>query len=196
MKAHGGVTNRLKKLICLARAAPIAFARNAVGYPGDIFIHRDLRCGLRVATGATDRFVGRAGPGEDCAHPRERRGHWVRSTLRSMARMSSILMRDRVTTGGVPPGHITLIASLSWDIGQYKYEFNAVAGKTYAFELSRRGEHLAAGILFGLSGPCRRDHRQRRAIGRVQDHTGSVRLDQCKPGPYSRSPCAVKNFSP
>jgi hypothetical protein len=55
-------------------------------------------------------------------------------------------------TGGVPPGHITLIASLSWDIGQYKYEFNAVAGKTYAFELSRRGEHLAAGILFGLSG--------------------------------------------
>ena len=55
-------------------------------------------------------------------------------------------------TGGVPPGHVTLTASLSWDIGQYKYEFNAAPGKSYAFELSRRVEHLAAGILFGLSG--------------------------------------------
>jgi hypothetical protein len=68
-------------------------------------------------------------------------------------------------TGGLRPGHVTLTATLSWDIGQYKYEFNAVAGKTYAFELSRRGEHLAAGILFGLSGLV--DDRQRRAIGRV-----------------------------
>jgi hypothetical protein len=55
-------------------------------------------------------------------------------------------------TGGVPPGHVTLTATLSWDIGQYKVEFNAVAGKTYKFQLSRRGEHLAAGILFGLAG--------------------------------------------
>lgn len=55
-------------------------------------------------------------------------------------------------TGGVPPGHVTLTATLSWDIGQYKYEFNAVAGKTYVFQLSRRGEHLAAAILFGLPG--------------------------------------------
>lgn len=55
-------------------------------------------------------------------------------------------------TGGVPPGHVTLTATLSWDIGQYKVEFNAVAGKTYKFELSRRGEHLAAAILFGLPG--------------------------------------------
>jgi hypothetical protein len=55
-------------------------------------------------------------------------------------------------TGGVPPGHVTLTATLSWDIGQYKVEFNAVAGKTYKFLLSRRGEHLAAAILFGLPG--------------------------------------------
>jgi hypothetical protein len=39
-------------------------------------------------------------------------------------------------TGGIPAGHVTLIATLSLDIGQYKYEFNAVAGKTYAFQLS------------------------------------------------------------
>ena len=55
-------------------------------------------------------------------------------------------------TGGVPAGHVTLTATLSLDIGQYKYEFNAVAGKTYAFQLSRRGEHMAAAILFGLPG--------------------------------------------
>ena len=53
----------------------------------------------------------------------------------------------QIYTGGVPPGHVTLTATLSWDIGQYKVEFNAVAGKTYKFELSRRGEYLAAAIL-------------------------------------------------
>jgi hypothetical protein len=55
-------------------------------------------------------------------------------------------------TGGVPPGHVTLTATLSWDIGEYSVEFNAAPAKTYAFQLSRRGEHLAAGILFGLPG--------------------------------------------
>jgi hypothetical protein len=55
-------------------------------------------------------------------------------------------------TGGVPPGHVTLTATLSWDIGQYTVEFNAAPGKTYKFLLSRRGEHLAAAILFGLPG--------------------------------------------
>ena len=55
-------------------------------------------------------------------------------------------------TGGVPAGTVTLIAWQSLDIGQYKIEFKAVPGKTYAFDVSPRTEHKVAGILFGLSG--------------------------------------------
>src|SRR5262245_55412973 len=52
-------------------------------------------------------------------------------------------------TGGVPAGTVTLIAWQSLDIGQYKIEFKAVPGKTYAFDVSPRTEHKVAGILFG-----------------------------------------------
>jgi hypothetical protein len=55
-------------------------------------------------------------------------------------------------TGGVPRGPITLTASEAWDIGQYTLRFDAAPGKTYKFLLSRRGEHMVAGILGGLSG--------------------------------------------
>jgi hypothetical protein len=55
-------------------------------------------------------------------------------------------------TGGVPAGTVTLVVWQSLDIGQYKIEFKAVSGKTYAFEVSPRTEHRVAGILFGLSG--------------------------------------------
>jgi hypothetical protein len=55
-------------------------------------------------------------------------------------------------TGGVPAGTITLTAWQSLDIGQYKIEFKAVPGKTYAFEVSPRIEHRVAGIVGGLSG--------------------------------------------
>jgi hypothetical protein len=55
-------------------------------------------------------------------------------------------------TGGGCAGTVTLVVWQSLDIGQYKIEFKAVSGKTYAFEVSPRTEHRVAGILFGLSG--------------------------------------------
>jgi hypothetical protein len=55
-------------------------------------------------------------------------------------------------TGGVPRGHVTLATTLSLDIGQYKYEFDAVPGRTYSFLLSRRTEHTMAAVFGGLAG--------------------------------------------
>jgi hypothetical protein len=55
-------------------------------------------------------------------------------------------------TGGVPAGTVTLVVWQSLDIGQYKIEFKALPGKTYAFEVSPRTEHKVAAIIGGLSG--------------------------------------------
>jgi hypothetical protein len=55
-------------------------------------------------------------------------------------------------TGGVPAGAVSLTVWQSLDIGQYKIEFKALPGKSYAFEVSPRIEHRVAGALFGLSG--------------------------------------------
>jgi hypothetical protein len=55
-------------------------------------------------------------------------------------------------TGGVPAGSITLTAWQALDMGQYKLDFKAVPGKTYAFEVSPRIEHRVAAAVFGLSG--------------------------------------------
>src|SRR5689334_20935889 len=55
-------------------------------------------------------------------------------------------------TGGVRPGTVTLTVWQALDIGQYKIEFKALPGKSYAFEVSPRIEHRVAGVLFGLSG--------------------------------------------
>jgi hypothetical protein len=55
-------------------------------------------------------------------------------------------------SGGVPPGPVTMTARANMDIGQYVVKFNAVAGKTYAFEVSKRGAQTAAGILGGAAG--------------------------------------------
>jgi hypothetical protein len=55
-------------------------------------------------------------------------------------------------TGGLPAGTVTLVVWQSMDIGQYKLEFKAAPGKTYAFEVSPRAEHQVAGIVGGLSG--------------------------------------------
>jgi hypothetical protein len=54
--------------------------------------------------------------------------------------------------GHGPAGAVTLTVWQSLDIGQYKIEFKALPGKTYAFEVSPRTEHKVAGLLFGLSG--------------------------------------------
>lgn len=55
-------------------------------------------------------------------------------------------------TGGVPPGPVSMTAKANMDIGQYVVKFNAVAGKTYAFEVSKRGAQTAAAILGGAAG--------------------------------------------
>jgi hypothetical protein len=55
-------------------------------------------------------------------------------------------------TGGVPAGTVTLVVWQSLDIGQFKIEFKALPGKTYAFEVSPRTEHKVAAIVGGLSG--------------------------------------------
>jgi len=55
-------------------------------------------------------------------------------------------------SGGVAPGPVTMTATANWDIGHYTVKFNAAAGKTYAFQVSPRGEHTAAGLLGGVAG--------------------------------------------
>lgn len=55
-------------------------------------------------------------------------------------------------SGGVAPGPVAMIATAKMDIGQYVVKFNAVAGKSYAFEVSKRGAHTAAGLLGGVAG--------------------------------------------
>jgi hypothetical protein len=55
-------------------------------------------------------------------------------------------------TGGVAPGPVSLTAKASVDIGFYTEKFNAVAGKTYAFQVSKRTEQVVAGVLGGVVG--------------------------------------------
>lgn len=55
-------------------------------------------------------------------------------------------------SGGVSPGPVTMIATANMDIGRYVMTFNAVAGKTYAFDVSKRGAHTAAGVVGGVAG--------------------------------------------
>jgi len=55
-------------------------------------------------------------------------------------------------SGGVPPGPVTMTASGKMDVGQYVVKFNAVAGKTYAFEVSQRAERIAASAIGGVAG--------------------------------------------
>src|SRR4029077_19053259 len=78
-------------------------------------------------------------------------------------------------TGGVPRGHVTLTTTLALDIAKYKYEFDAVPGKTYSFLLSRRTEHMMAPVFGGLPGLVVETALSgEQSIGRVQDHPGAV----------------------
>src|SRR5262249_21864357 len=130
------VSHRLEKLICLARAALVASARNAVEYRGHLFSHRDLLCGLRVAAGAADCFGGGARPGEDYDHPHRHRAYIVPSTVQISVNGTHLtdLTPGQSYTGGVPRGAVTLTLTQAGDIGHYNLEFNAVPGKTYAFK--------------------------------------------------------------
>jgi hypothetical protein len=55
-------------------------------------------------------------------------------------------------TGGVAPGPVSVTAYAGMDIGHYTVKFNAAAGKTYAFQVSRRNERLPAALLGGAVG--------------------------------------------
>lgn len=66
--------------------------------------------------------------------------------------LAAALAPGQSYTGGVSPGPVTMIASAKMDVGQYVVKFDAVAGKTYAFEVSPRGAHTAAGVLGGAAG--------------------------------------------
>src|SRR5216683_1648849 len=52
----------------------------------------------------------------------------------------------------VAPGPISLTAKAAVDIGFYTVKFNAVAGKTYAFQVSKRTEQVVASVLGGMVG--------------------------------------------
>jgi hypothetical protein len=55
-------------------------------------------------------------------------------------------------TGGVATGPVSLTAKALVDIGYYTVKFNAVAGKTYTFQVSKRTEQVIAGVLGGMVG--------------------------------------------
>jgi hypothetical protein len=52
----------------------------------------------------------------------------------------------------VAPGPVSVTAYAGMDIGHYTVKFNAAAGKTYAFQVSRRNERLPAALLGGAVG--------------------------------------------
>jgi hypothetical protein len=55
--------------------------------------------------------------------------------------------------GGVPPGPIAITASGMMEAGTYTRRFDAVAGKTYAFQVSTRTDmSRRVARLFGLTG--------------------------------------------
>jgi hypothetical protein len=57
--------------------------------------------------------------------------------------------------GGVPPGPTDVTATGLGDSGHYTVKFDAVAGKTYAFQISPRPRsvtHYVAPIMLGLTG--------------------------------------------
>jgi hypothetical protein len=55
-------------------------------------------------------------------------------------------------SGGVASGPVSVTATAAMDIGQYTVKFNAVAGKTYAFQVLKRGARAVAALLGGVAG--------------------------------------------
>jgi len=62
------------------------------------------------------------------------------------------LQSGQTYTGGIRAGAVTVTVSETLDLGQYTIHFNAVPGKTYSFEVTRRTEHIAAALIGGLAG--------------------------------------------
>ncbi len=54
-------------------------------------------------------------------------------------------------SGGVRAGPVSVTASVSLDLGQYTVRFNAVPGRTYAFEVSKRTERIVEGLVGGMA---------------------------------------------
>jgi hypothetical protein len=139
----------LKKFVCRSLTAPIASARYAGGV-GAILLSVAVGC-AGCASQPASPIASAIKPGQAKIVLTPANEGPLLNSVHVAVNGTHVVDLDpgQSYTGGVPAGHVTLIAL---DIGQYKYEFNAVTGKTYAFQLSRRGEHVAAAILGGLAG--------------------------------------------
>jgi hypothetical protein len=62
------------------------------------------------------------------------------------------LAKEATFTGGVQPGPVTLTVTCWCGPGRYSVQFNAQAGKHYAFEVSPRDEQFVATVAGGLVG--------------------------------------------
>jgi hypothetical protein len=62
------------------------------------------------------------------------------------------LAKEATFTGGVQPGPVTLTVTCWCGPGRYSIQFNAQAGKHYAFEVSPRDEQFVATVAGGLVG--------------------------------------------
>jgi hypothetical protein len=69
-----------------------------------------------------------------------------------MARILLISLLGKVTPAECRAEPFTLTLTQAGDIGHYNLEFNAVPGKTYAFEVSPRIEPRVAIALGGFAG--------------------------------------------
>jgi hypothetical protein len=82
------------------------------------------------------------------------------------------LAREATFTGGIPPGPVTLTVTCWCGPGRYSVQFNAQAGKHYAFEVSPRNEQF---VVNTGRWYCRRRCRLRgqwRDLRHVQDRSG------------------------
>jgi hypothetical protein len=62
------------------------------------------------------------------------------------------LAEGQTYKGGVRTGAVSVTVGGTADIGQYTVHFNAVPGRTYAFQVSKRPAHMVAAVVGGLAG--------------------------------------------
>ncbi|HEX4409911.1 MAG TPA: hypothetical protein VH206_14155 [Xanthobacteraceae bacterium] len=84
------------------------------------------------------------------------------------------LAEGQTYKGGLRTGPVSVTVSGTADIGQYIVRFNAVPGRTYAFQVSKRTQHTVAGIVGGLAGLL-----VETAVS--GEHAGSYQLTPVKP---------------
>ncbi len=62
------------------------------------------------------------------------------------------LAEGQTYKGGLRTGPVSVTVSGTADIGKYIVRFNAVPGRTYAFQVSKRTQHTVAAVVGGLAG--------------------------------------------